>query len=204
MTVVARTALALVIMTSTAAAQDATLASRLDKETFAAVTAIVDSARVAKIPTKPLLDRAFEGAAKGFDGPRITSAVKQLSARMGSAKSVLGPKTSPDEIKTAAGAIEVGVSVRDLVRLRSASGKRPVTMPLTVLADLIGRQVPIPTATDLVLQLARSGVKDGELSLYQRNVRSDIDRGADPTVAATTRARGLVLRTGSAGSNPTE
>ena len=204
MIVVARAALALVIMASTAAAQDATLASRLDKPTFAAVTVIVDSARLAKIPTKPLIDRAFEGAAKGFDGPSITAAVKQLSARMGSAKSVLGPKTSADEIKTAAGAIEVGVSVRDLVRLRSASGKRPVTMPLTVLADLIGRQVPIPTATDLVLQLARSGVKDVDLSLYQRNVRSDIDRGADPTVAATTRARGLVLRTGSASTNPTE
>jgi len=204
MTAVARAVLALVITASTGAAQEATLASRLDKETFAAVTAIVDSARVAKIPTKPLLDRAFEGAAKGSDGQKIIVAVKQLSTRMGSAKAGLGPRTSADEIKTAADAIEVGVSVRDLARLRSASGKRSVTMPLAVLSDLIGRRVPIPTATDLVLQLARTGIKDGDFSLYQRNVRADIDRGADPTVAATTRARGLVLRTGSAGTNPTE
>jgi hypothetical protein len=34
-------------------------------------------------------------------------------------------------------------------------------------------------------------VRDGDLALFQRNVRSDIDHGADPTVAATTRARGL-------------
>jgi len=204
MIVVARAALALVVGASAAVAQDATLASRLDKPTFAAVSAIVDSARIAKIPTKPLLDKAFEGAAKGSDGQKIIVAVQQLAVRMGSAKRGLGSSPSADEIKAAAGALEVGVSVHDLARLRSASGKRSVTMPLAVLADLIGRQVPIPAATDLVLQLARSGVKDNDFSLYQRNVRSDIDRGADPTIAATTRARGLVLRTGSAVTNPRE
>jgi hypothetical protein len=90
------------------------------------------------------------------------------------------------------------VSDRDLARLRGAGGKRQVTMPLAVLTDLIGRDVPIPTATDLVLQLERSHVKDSELAIFQRNVRADIDHGADPTVAATTRARGLVLRAASA------
>ena len=65
-----------------------------------------------------------------------------------------------------------------------------------VLNDLVAREVPIPTATDLVLQLTRAGVKDGDLTLFQRNVRADIDRGADPTVAAQTRARGLVRSAG--------
>jgi len=203
MNAVARAALTLLAVASAATAQDPSLASRLDKETLAAVTAIVDSARLAKIPTKPLVDRAFEGAARGSDGQKIVFAVKQLSMRMGSAKTVLGPRTTPDEIKSAAGALEAGVSVRDLARVRSASGKRPVTMPLAVLTDLIGRQVPVATATDVVLQLAKSGVKDGDFSLYQRNVRADIEHGADPTVAATTRARGLVARTGAV-TNPTK
>jgi len=39
-------------------------------------------------------------------------------------------------------------------------------------------------------------VKDSDLALFQRNVRADVDQGADPTVAATTRARGLVARGG--------
>ena len=177
-----------------AAAQDGPLAARLDKPTFAAVSAIVDSARAAKIPTAPLVDKALEGAAKGSDGQNIVAGVHQLFVRMGSAKRGLAPNPTADEIKSAAGAIEAGVSVRDLARLRSASGTRPVTMPLTVLADLIGRNVAIPTATDVVVQLARSGVKDEQFSLFQRNVRADIDRGADPTAAATTRARGLVMR----------
>ena len=198
---IARIALAAVSVIAPAAfAQESTtLAARLDKPTYAAVSAIVDSARVAKIPTKPLLDKAFEGAAKGSDGPKIIVAVQQLSVRLTSAKRGLGAGTTPDEIRAAATAIEAGVDVRDLARLRSASGKRPVTMPLAVLTDLIARNVPIPTATDLVLQLARSGIRDGDLSLFQRNVRADIDRGADPTVAATTRVRGLVARTTAAG-----
>jgi hypothetical protein len=196
MSVVARSLLALMLVGPAAAAQDARLKSRLDPRTFVAVNAIVDSARVAKLPTAPLVDKALEGAAKGSDGQGIVTAVRQLSLRMGSAKRSLGSAATADEIKAAAGALDMGVSPNDLARLRAASGKRPVTMPLDVLSDLVGRHVPIPTATNLVLQLARSGVKDPDLALFQRNVRADIDRGADPTAAATTRARGLVQRTG--------
>jgi hypothetical protein len=183
----------------TARAQDPRLAQRLDKPTYVAVNAIVDSARVAKLPTAPLVDKALEGAAKGSDGQNIVVAVHQLSVRMTSARRVLGAASSADEIKAAATALDAGVSARDLERVKAAGGKRPVTMPLAVLTDLVGRQVPIATATSLVVQLARSGVKDPDLALFQRNVRADIDRGADPTVAATTRARGLVGR----GASPT-
>jgi hypothetical protein len=200
---VARTLAALLLLSRAAAAQDSELAARLDKPTLIAVSAIIDSARLAKLPTKPLHDRALEGAAKGSDGPKIVIAVHQLSVRMGSAKRTLGSSATSEEIKLAASALELGVQVRDITRLQSAAGKRGVTMPLFVLTDLIAREVPIPTATDLVLQLSRAGVKDGDLSIFQRNVRADIDRGADPTVAATTRARGLVLRN-STPSKPSE
>jgi hypothetical protein len=192
-------ALMLGLAASALHAQDPRLAARLDKPTTLAVSAIVDSARVAKLPTAPLVDKALEGAAKGSDGPKIVLAVRQLSVRMSAARRVLGTNASADEIKSAAAAIDAGVSERDLARIRAASGKRPVTMPLAVLSDLIGREVAVPTATNSVIQLARAGTKDADLTLFQRNVRADIDRGADPTVAATTRARGLVLR---AGPNP--
>jgi hypothetical protein len=181
-----------------AQAQDARLARRLDKTTYKAVNAIMDSARVAKLPTAPLVDKALEGAARGSDGARIVNAVHQLSKRMATARAVLGASASADEIKVAAAALDVGVGERDLARLHAASGKQPVTMSLAVLSDLIARDVPIPTATDLVLQLARARVKDRDLVLFQRNVRADIDRGADPTVAATTRTRGIVVRTAAA------
>lgn len=177
-------------------AQDARLNARLDKPTLAAVNAIVDSARISKLPTAPLIDKALEGAARGVDGENIVIAVQQLSLRMGSAKRALASNATPDEIKAAASALDVGVSARDLARLRAAAGKQSVTVPLAVLADLVGQKVPIATATNLVLQFARSGVKDSDLALFQRNVRADVNQGADPTVAATTRARGLVARGG--------
>jgi hypothetical protein len=191
-----RSLVALLCVAPGVLAQDARLSARLDKPTLTAVTAIVDSARVSKLPTAPLIDKALEGAAKGSDGQNIVIAVHQLSVRMGSAKRTLASNATPDEINAAASALDVGISVRDLTRLRAAAGKRPLTVLLAVLTDLVGEKVPIATATNLVLQLARSGVKDADLALFQRNVRSDVDQSADPTVAATTRARGLVARGG--------
>ena len=186
-----------------AVAQDPRLAARLDKPTQVAVNAIVDSARLAKLPTAPLIDKALEGAAKGSDGPKIVVAVHQLSVRMSSARTVLGANATSDEIKSASAAIEAGVSDRDLARVRAAAGKRPITMPLAVLTDLIGRQIDVTAATNLVIQLERSGVKDQEFTLFQRNVDADIDHGADPTVAAQTRARGLLQR-GAQSGKPSE
>ena len=191
-----RSALGLLCVARAVFAQDARLSARLDKPTLTAVTAILDSARVSKLPTAPLIDKALEGAARGVDGQNIVVAVHQLSVRMGSAKRTLPANATPDEIKAAASALDVGISVRDLARLRAATGKQPATVSLAVLTDLVGEKVPIATATNLVLQMARSGVKDADLALFQRNVRSDVDQGADPTVAATTRARGLVARGG--------
>lgn len=204
MSAVSRAVVAIWLVAPAASAQDPRLAQRLDKPTYVAVNAIVDSARMAKLPTAPLVDKALEGAAKGSDGQKIVAAVHQLSLRMAVSRRALGSASSGDEIKAGATALGAGMSEHDLQRLRVAAGKRQVNMPLAVAVDLIGRDVPVATASSLVIQLARSGVKDADLALFQRNVRADIDRGADPTVAATTRARGLVLRSGGAAPKPSE
>jgi hypothetical protein len=62
--------IALMLVAPQAVAQDVRLSARLDKPTLVAVNAIVDSARVAKLPTAPLVDKALEGAAKGSDDRR--------------------------------------------------------------------------------------------------------------------------------------
>ena len=199
-----RALVALSLVARAAAGQDPRLARRLDKPTYIAVNAIVDSARIAKLPTAPLVDKALEGAAKGSDGQKIVAAVHQLSLRMAASRRALGSGSTGDEIKAGATALGAGMTEHDLQRLRVAAGKRQVTMPLAVGIDLIGRDVPVATASSLVIQFARSGVRDADLALFQRNVRADIDRGADPTVAATTRARGLVLRSSGPSRRPTE
>ena len=198
MTLVGRLALASLVVPALLSAQDVRLASRLDAATSAAVTAVVDSARAAKLPTAPLVNKALEGAAKGSDGTKIVTAVRQLAERMGSSRQVLGSSSSSDEISAAAVALDAGASVHDLAVLRSAAAKRPLTLPLALLTDLVERGVPVATSTNLVVSLLKSGVPDAELTLYQRNVRFDIERGADPSTAATTRARGIMLRASAA------
>jgi len=199
-----RTLAALLVFSAPLLAQDPRLRARLDPTTFVAVSAIVDSARIAKLPTAPLVDKALEGAAKGSDGAKIVVAVKQLSVRMGSARRVLGSSAPADEIKAAAGAMDSGLSVRDLARLHAAGRQRSLVMPLAVVSDLIGQSIPLPTVTDLVLQLVKARVSDRDLSLLQRNVRTDVERGGDPTVAATTRVRGLLVRSTGTRGKPAE
>src|SRR5205823_473727 len=97
MSVVTRGLLALMLVGPAATAQDARLKSRLDGPTLTAVTSIIDSARTAKLPTAPLVDKALEGAAKGSDGLGIVTAVRQLSVRMSSAKRSLGSAATADE-----------------------------------------------------------------------------------------------------------
>ena len=141
----------------------------------------------------PLVNKALEGAAKGSEGVKIVIAVRQLAERMGASREVLGGRSTPDEISAAAITLDAGISARDLALLRAAAGKRSLTLPLAVLTDLVERGVPIPTATNLMVSLTRSGASDTELTLFRRNVRFDIERGADPSTAALTRARGVML-----------
>jgi hypothetical protein len=179
---------------------DARLA-RLDTPTRLAVSAIVDSARRLRLPTEPLVDKALEGERKGADGNRIITAVRGLSAELRSARASLGAGASADEITAGASALHAGFPMRDLARLRAAAqhaGRPRVTLPLTVATDLVARGVPVATASDVVLSLTRAGVRDSDFTLFQRNVRLDIEHGADAATAAQTRARGAMLHAGRA------
>ena len=173
--------------------------SRLDSATRFAVVALVDSARRLRLPTEPLVDKALEGEKKGADGSRIIFAVRGLSAELRSARGSLGPGATADEITAGANAIHAGIPMRDLTRLRAAAqqaGRIRLTLPLTVATDLVARGVPVATASDIVLALARAGLHDAEFTLFQRNVRLDIEHGADAATAAQTRARGAMLHAG--------
>ena len=188
-------------MLATANAQrrpDARLA-RLDPTTRAAVAAVVDSTRAARLPTEPLVDRALEGAKKGAGGERILTAVRGLASELGAARAALGNGASADEITAGASALHAGLQARDLARVRAAAvhmKRGRVTLPLTVATDLVARSVPAATASEIVLSLTRAGLPDEDLATFQRNVRLDIEHGADPSAAAQTRARGAMLRGG--------
>jgi hypothetical protein len=172
-----------------AGAQDARLAARLaDPATRDAVEALVDSARRAGLPTEPLVDKALEGASKRAPGDRIVAAVRALAGNLALARQALGPESSDAEVIAGASALHAGYSVEALGALRERRGRRPLTVALAVLADLVARGVPRDTATAAVLALTERGVRDAELVAFQSGVERDIATGAPPGEAATMRS----------------
>ena len=175
-----------------ASAQDPRIMPRLDAPSRAAITALVDSARAQGLPVEPLMEKVYEGMGKGADGPRIVAAVRSLTLEMASAHRALGTVASVDEIKAAASAMHAGVPAVELGKMKKQSGlRRSLTLPFTVLADLVSRGVPVEAGVNAIKSLVGAGAKDADLSKFQRNVSVDIEQGAPPAAAAETRAKAV-------------
>ena len=178
---------------ASAEAQDPRIGTRLDAPTRAAITALVDSARAQGIPVEPLMEKVYEGMARGADGPRIVAAVRSLTTEMAGAHRALGTVASTDEIKAAASAMRAGVPAVELGKMKKQSGlRRSLTLPFTVLADIVSRGVPVETAANAIRSLVGAGARDADINKFQRNVSVDIEQGAPPGAAAETRAKGAV------------
>ncbi len=177
-------------LVSRAGAQDPRASLRLDAPSKAALAAVIDSARAQGLPTEPLTEKIYEGLGKGADGPRIVAAVRMLVQDMTNAQRALGTVASSDEIKAAASAVHAGVPAVELGKMKKRSGlRRSLTLPFTVVADMVSRGVPVGTAVDAVRSLVGAGAKDKDINEFQRNVKEDIQQGASPAAAAETRAK---------------
>jgi hypothetical protein len=190
---------AMLLSASIASAQHTPISrlnTALDTPTRTAVLAIIDSARVEGLPSDVLVNKALEGAGKRATGVRIVAAVRKLAGELRRSRDALGPASRDAEITAGAHAIHAGVTQAELTRLRRAAVGRQLTTPIMVLTDLVARGVPAATASSAVVSLERAGLRDADFTAYQRSVRQDIDRGADPAAATTTRARGAELRRG--------
>lgn len=170
------------------------LGDRLDATTRGAVLAEVDSARRHGLPVGPLVDRALEGASKRalgrpVSGPDIVGAVRRLRAALGTARVSLGARATATELAAGASALQASVDPSALVAIGRARSPGSLTVPLSVLTDLVALGVPTDTAARTVLALVRAN--DGVLLAYQRDVERDIGVGALPAVAASVRAAGL-------------
>lgn len=183
-------------------AQNVRLQSRFDSTTYAALQVIIDSAKKARLPTKLIEDNALEGASSGAAGDSIIIAVRQFTKQLATAKATLGPTASPDELRAAVSAIDARIPAGDLKRIRRAAPKRSITTALTVLSDIAGRGVPLPTSSDLVVSLLSHKVKDTDLLTFARWVKQDIEKGGNPSTAATARANAFITAAG--GRTPTK
>jgi hypothetical protein len=176
--------LAALLLVTQVAVQDPRL-ERLDPDTRAAVAAVVDSAHGVGLPVEPIIQRALEGATKGASGTRIVTAVRRLAVDLGTARTALGTNASAPELEAAVAALRAGATPDMLVHLRDVR-RPPLTMALSVLADLVASGVPADSAAAAVLALAPKA-RDADLVEFRRAVERDIALGAPPAAATSVR-----------------
>jgi hypothetical protein len=176
--------LAALLLLTQVTAQDPRL-DRLDPETRSAVAAVVDSAHNVGLPVEPIIQRALEGATKGAPSARIVAAVRRLAVDLGTARTALGTSASEPELEAAVAALRAGATPDALVQLREVR-RPPLTIALSVLADLVASGVPADSATAAVLALAPKA-RDADLVEFRRAVERDIALGAPPAAATSVR-----------------
>lgn len=172
------------LLSAQVAAQDPRL-ERLDPDTRSAVVALMDSARGDGLPVEPLIQRALEGATKSAPGARIIAAVRRLTLDLGTARTALGTDASSPELEAGVAALRAGATPQILTQLRTVR-RPPLTMALSVLADLVASGVPADSAAAAVLTLAPKA-RDADLVEFRRAVEHDIALGAPPGAASSVR-----------------
>jgi hypothetical protein len=185
--------LALTLLGGSVSAQsvDPRLVSRLDARTRTAVVAIIDSARHVGLPTEPLVDKALEGAARRAPSPLIVSAVRIFATQLGQSRRALGESSQPAEIIGGAQAIRAGISAEQLEKLRAVRAGTRIAAALSVVADIVAREVPVDTAISVVSGLVRASATDDQLLAVRADIETDILAGKPPAVAASTRGHAL-------------
>ena len=190
--VVAGAAAVATITVTPSKAQDSHLSARLEPETAGAVQQLVDSADRAKLPGTLIADKALEFQAKGASDEEIIEAARHFEANLGRASAALGERSTTDELRWGATALEASLPSRELARLRTAAPRRSLATALIVECDLITAGVPVGTSSELVVSMLRAGVRDPDLLVFQQDVTNDIGRGLRAPVSAAARARGAI------------
>jgi hypothetical protein len=171
------------------AAQEPDPLARLDPNTRFIVEVIIDSARVAGVPTRPLMLKALEGAAKRADNRRIIAAVRSVFHAELDVRVALGSTLNESEWASAVSALQAGVPLEALAKFRGERAGKPLTRALVVLTDLIQRGIPVPEASSAIMQLWQRGAADGDFYGLWKNVEQDILSGQNPGTALQQRVR---------------
>jgi len=180
----------LLLLAPALAAQDPRLDTRLTPETKREVLVLVDSARLAALPTEPLIQKALEGQSKNAPSERIIGAVRLLLGALREARLALGAEATGPELVAGANALRAGAAPATVSALRRERG-REVIVPLSVLTDLVARGVPAAAASRAVTTMVQDGLPDRDFLLLRTQVEQDIRTGMVPGSALDRRLSGL-------------
>jgi hypothetical protein len=162
------------------------LATRLDRQTLAAVRPLLDSARRDSVSVQALENKALEGVAKRISPVRIVAAVRQLLAELRDARILLrsaapGMSLSEEEIVAAADAQRRGVPAAEVAKLRRhAPSTTELIVAYTVLGDLVQRGVPADAARAVIEQLLAAAVPAAHMAEIPARMDVGLRVGAPP------------------------
>jgi len=163
---------------------------RYPAESAERIERIVERARAQGVPTRPILDKALEGAAKGVPAPRVIRALETYSARLGRARDLLGPGSPPGAVVAGADALRRGAPPEAVTSVgREAGPRSPVA--LVTLGDLVEARVPSERALELIGQALSRGAGEETLLSAPGAVRRMVRRGTPPGAAARAVARAI-------------
>lgn len=169
-----------------AAAQESDAEAAVDRarqaygpEVAERVAAVLNRADSRQIPAAPLVNKVFEGAAKGVPGEALVAGLSAFGDRLATARQALGPEAASGEVVAAAGALQRGASpesVGDLALLASEDA----AIPLMVLGDLVETGVPVERALAVVEQALERGHRGQGLLRVSSAVRGLVASGRPP------------------------
>lgn len=143
------------------------LRARVSPLAYERLTATLDEARRAGVPTDPLVFKALEGVAKRVPEDRIFAVLDRLQADLTQAKALLeeaGVGVPPAAAITGvASALERGAPA-DAVKLTVHAGRgRDPTVALHTVAALMSRGVPAQDALDMAAAVLERGAQAREI-----------------------------------------
>ncbi|MCE2902856.1 MAG: hypothetical protein ACK5XT_09855 [Gemmatimonas sp.] len=162
-------------------------ATRFDSVTANTLRGLFEDAVEMGLPTRPLINRALEGAARRMSSERIIRVVREHAAALSSAKAVLGPGSSEAELDAAAMALRSGIDEPSLTAVRRSRPAGSAVTALVVLTDLVRRGVPRPEAREAVTSLASLPRSDDALLGLQSTVAKNALRGPGMALDALNR-----------------
>lgn len=173
-----------------------------DAEANAQLAKLVEAARDNGLPTDPIVAKVQYAVRVVHAEPSlIVASARKVAARLEVARDALAP-ASPTDIAAGADALGAGATKEALHTVRLASGGQSVSTSLGVLAQLLGSNVPLKRATEIVTSFLKRGATPQQLVALGNNVNDDVTHGAAALAALDTRARFLsgVLAPGGGGA----
>jgi hypothetical protein len=176
------------VSVSPVVAQEPDALSKLDQNSRFAIDLLIDSARVAGLPTGPLLSKALEGINRKAENKKIVQVVRRKLANLRTAREVLG-SVPDDELDAAATVLDAGAKPAQLSVFRQRQKGRSDVQAFVYWADLIARGVPSEDASSAITKLWQEGADDATFESLWKSVNTDILQGLNPGAALQNRIR---------------